>query len=155
VAAIVFLIAGVLIWFGLQIGKDRRLQDRIVSPPVAVIETSLESTTGPSPTVPATTAPTPTATLTDAIEPAPTIAPVSAQVIPAPALQGMTIPDATRNLLQLGLRIAVDRSEFSNSVPMNTIIAQDPAPGTAIDAGGVVRVTLSRGPSPFGDNGNS
>jgi beta-lactam-binding protein with PASTA domain len=35
---------------------------------------------------------------------------------------------------------------------MNSIIAQEPAPGVAIESGGVVRVTLSRGPSPFDAN---
>jgi serine/threonine protein kinase len=154
VAVLVLIMAGLLIWFGLQLGNERPLPDRTIDPPAAVIETSDEPATVPTATLEATMSPPPTAAPTAAIETAPTIAPVSEQGISVPDLRGATIPDAARNLLQDGLRISVDRSEFSDAMPMNSIIAQDPAPGVAIEPGGVVRVTLSRGPSPFDANDN-
>lgn len=154
VAALVAVMLGVLLWFGLRIGSDRIDQNRSVRPPLAVIETTDEPTTIPTPIVEATLTPLPNEVPSTAIDLAPTIAPVLNQEVFVPDLRGATIPDATRTLLQNGLRIAVDRSDFSATTPMNSIIEQDPAPGAAIASGGVVRVTLSRGPSPFGANDN-
>jgi beta-lactam-binding protein with PASTA domain len=38
-------------------------------------------------------------------------------------------------------------------VPLNAVVAQDPPPGSAVAPGTVVRVSLSRGPSRFLDDG--
>jgi serine/threonine-protein kinase len=84
------------------------------------------------------------------IAPAPTIAPAAASNVSVPDLQGMSIPDSTRALLPLGLRIALGQTEFSDSVPLNAVVSQDPPPGSMAPPGTVVRVSLSRGPSPFG-----
>jgi predicted Ser/Thr protein kinase len=81
--------------------------------------------------------------------PAPTIAPVEQQTIVVPNLYGLTIPGSTQAVLSQGLSIALAQTEFSDTVPMNAVIAQDPPAGATVPPGTVVRVTLSRGPSPF------
>jgi serine/threonine-protein kinase len=105
-----------------------------------------EVTSAPEPT--ATVAPAPT-TVSEA---APTIAPLTEQTIAVPSLQGQTMPDATRAVLPLGLRIAFDGTAFSDTVPMNAIIAQDPPAGTSVSPGTTIRVSLSRGRSPFAND---
>jgi len=49
----------------------------------------------------------------------------------------------------LGLRIALDQPVFTADVPLNAVAAQDPLPGAAMLPGETIRVSLSRGPSPF------
>jgi predicted Ser/Thr protein kinase len=87
-----------------------------------------------------------------ALEAAPTIAPVAQQAIVVPNLEGLTIAGATAALLPRGLRIALDQPSFSKTIPLNAVVAQDPPPGTSVSAGTTIRVSLSRGPSPFGDD---
>jgi serine/threonine-protein kinase len=81
--------------------------------------------------------------------PAPTIAPAADTTIAAPNLLGQSIGGATRATFSLGLRIALDQPVFSADVPLNAVAAQDPPPGAALLAGETIRVSLSRGPSPF------
>jgi len=80
---------------------------------------------------------------------APIIAPAAETMIVAPSLLGHTIGDATRATLPLGLRIALDQPVFTADVPLNAVAAQDPLPGAAMLPGETIRVSLSRGPSPF------
>ena len=42
-----------------------------------------------------------------------------------------------------------DQPVYSDTVPLNAVVAQDPPPGTAVSPGAAIRVSLSRGPSPF------
>jgi hypothetical protein len=93
------------------------------------------------------TLPDPTAT-TDAGEAVPTIAPVTASVV-VPNLQGLTIAGTTQAVLSLDLRLALDQPVSSDSVPLNAVAAQDPPPGTRVAPGTTIRVSLSRGSSPF------
>lgn len=79
----------------------------------------------------------------------PTIAPVEQTTVIVPNLYGQTIPGSTAAVLSQGLSIALAQTEFSDTVPMNAVLAQDPPAGAAVSPGTVVRVTLSRGPSPF------
>jgi serine/threonine-protein kinase len=79
----------------------------------------------------------------------PTIAPVNEPAGTIPNLQGLTIAGATQALGPLGLRIALDQPVFSESIPLNAVAAQDPPAGSPASPGAVVRVSLSRGPSPF------
>jgi serine/threonine-protein kinase len=115
--------------------------------PVIVIEEG----PGPTPTLivtqePVETPPTPPPTAVVA----PTIAPAVQASVIVPDLQGLTIAETTRALLPLDLRIALNQPVFSDTIPMNSVAAQDPPPGTSVAPGGVVRVCLSRGRSPFG-----
>jgi serine/threonine-protein kinase len=81
--------------------------------------------------------------------PAPTIAPAGQEAVIVPNLQGLTIAGVTQALLPLGLRIAQDQPVYSNSVPLNAVVAQQPQPGTTVAPGETIFVSLSRGPSPF------
>jgi serine/threonine protein kinase len=149
---IVLVMAGALIWSGMRSGNTRINGNLVLNPPTAVIETSNVPTAVPEVAVAATNGPQTNAAPTAVVEIAPTIAPVVAAAVTVPDVRGATIPDATRTLLEAGLRIAVNQSEFSNTTPMNAIVTQNPAPGESVGSGGVVRVTLSRGSSPFGSN---
>jgi serine/threonine protein kinase len=86
---------------------------------------------------------------TDAGQPVPTIAPVTAAAVVVPNLQGLTIAGSTQAVLSLDLRLALDQPVYSDSVPLNAVVAQDPPPGTRVAPGDTVRVSLSRGSSPF------
>lgn len=88
----------------------------------------------------------------------PTIAPAGASAAPdavaVPNLVGLTISGATQALGPLELRIVPTQPVFSDSIPLNAIAEQDPAPGTTLSPGERVRVSLSRGPSPFATSGD-
>ena len=90
--------------------------------------------------------PPPTA---DAGETVPTIAPVAEAVVVVPNLQGLTIGGSMGALLPLDLRLVQDQPVYSDTVPLNAVAAQDPPPGTRVSPGATIRVSLSRGPSPF------
>jgi serine/threonine-protein kinase len=79
----------------------------------------------------------------------PTIAPVTAAVVVVPNLQGLTIAGVMTALLPLDLRPMPGQPVYSDSVPLNAVAAQDPPPGTRVSPGAAIRVSLSRGPSPF------
>ena len=49
----------------------------------------------------------------------------------------------------LDLRLVQDQPVYSDTVPLNAVAAQDPPPGTAVSPGATIRVSLSRGSSPF------
>jgi serine/threonine-protein kinase len=86
---------------------------------------------------------------TDDGEIVPTIAPVTAAAVAVPNLQGMTIGGAMGALLPLDLRLVQDQPVYSDTVPLNAVVAQDPPPGTRVAPGADIRVSLSRGSSPF------
>jgi eukaryotic-like serine/threonine-protein kinase len=90
--------------------------------------------------------PPPTA---DPGETVPTIAPVAEAVIVVPNLQGLTIAGTMGALLPLDLHMMQDQPVYSDSVPLNAVAAQDPPPGTRVSPGASIRVSLSRGSSPF------
>ena len=79
----------------------------------------------------------------------PTIAPVAEAVVVVPNLQGLTIAGTMGALLPLDLRMMQDQPVYSDSVPLNAVAAQDPPPGTRVSPGATIRVSLSRGSSPF------
>ncbi len=82
----------------------------------------------------------------------PTLAPVTqTQQVAVPDLRGQPIGAVTSSLIPLGLRFTMDGMESSDTVPMNSIISQRPAPGTRVPPGTTIQVTVSRGPSPFGN----
>jgi serine/threonine-protein kinase len=88
----------------------------------------------------------------------PTIAPASGEsagaAVAVPNLIGLTISGATQAVDPLGLRLVPAQPTFSDSIPFNAIAAQDPAPGSPAARGDSVRVSLSRGPSPYQADGN-
>jgi len=86
---------------------------------------------------------------TDSGESVPTIAPVTAAAVAVPNLLGLTIGGSMGAVLPLDLRLVPDQPVYSDTVPMNAVAAQDPPPVTRVAPGSAVRVSLSRGPSPF------
>jgi serine/threonine-protein kinase len=162
-AAVIAIVIGALaalLWAGMRLAPLGGEGGASVDPtPVAPIVTDGRA----EPTATATEG-VPTITTIDvaALEPtppepetaaaAPTIAPTGAGTIAVPNLHGLTIGGATGALLPQGLRIALDQTRYSDTIPLNAIVAQDPPPGARVAPGTVIRVTLSRGPSPFPDN---
>ncbi len=86
---------------------------------------------------------------TDTGQTVPTIAPVGEAAVVVPNLQGLTIGGSMGVVLPLDLRLVPDQPVYSDTVPMNAVVAQDPPPGTRVAPGTAIRVSLSRGPSPF------
>lgn len=72
----------------------------------------------------------------------------SYEVIPpvaVPAIVGISITDATTALTALGLTAETIQENFDDSAA-GTILLSDPAPGTLVPKGSVIKVTLSKGP---------
>ncbi len=80
---------------------------------------------------------------------APTIAPASEALVVVPNLQGLTIGGSMQAVLPLDLWLIQDQPVYSDTVPLNVVVQQDPPPGTSVSPGAMIRVSLSRGPSPF------
>jgi serine/threonine-protein kinase len=156
VAVLVLGALAVLLWSGLR--REAAPADEtpatVIVPPAPVITGALDedesALIGDAPTI-ALSEVTPTAAAPVAAESAPTIAPAVSAAINVPNVQGLTISGATQALLPLGLRIALGQPVFSESIPLNAVATQDPPPGASAAAGDMVRVSLSRGPSPFVD----
>jgi len=64
----------------------------------------------------------------------------------APDLTNLTIADATAALQTLGLVYAQVPDEFSNTVPIGSVIRQDLPPGSEAARGATVTVAVSKGP---------
>lgn len=79
----------------------------------------------------------------------PTIAPRTVGTVEVPNLQGLSIARAVNDLIPLGLRVALGEPTFSDAAPRNAVVSQEPPPGAAVPPGTTVRISLSRGPSPF------
>lgn len=69
----------------------------------------------------------------------------SAPEVRVPELVGMDIVDALQGMEGLELKIRIAGFEYSESLPKNRVLLQDPAPGHIVKAGREVRVFLSRG----------
>jgi hypothetical protein len=156
VVAVLVLAALVwLLWTGLhrENPTPEATAPAVIVPSAPVITGALDEAaprlTGAAPTI-AVSQVTPTAPA--AIQPAPAVAPTASFAISVPNVQGLTISGATQALLPLGLRITLDQTVFSDSVPLNAVAAQDPLPGSLAMRGDIIRVSLSRGPSPFADS---
>ena len=79
----------------------------------------------------------------------PTIAPASEAVVVVPQLQGLTIGGAIQAVLPLDLTLMQDQPVYSDTVPLNVVVTQDPPPGASVAPGTTIRVSLSRGSFPF------
>ena len=67
--------------------------------------------------------------------------------IELPDLVGRKIAKVEATLSDLGLTAAIT-STFSEEAPKNEVIAQTPAPGTVVNSGSTVSLTVSKGPPP-------
>lgn len=68
----------------------------------------------------------------------------SGSVVTVPNLDGLTIEQAQKSLAEFELRIGAQTPEISER-PVGTVIAQQPAPGEAIEQGQAVNITISTG----------
>ena len=66
--------------------------------------------------------------------------------IKVPNVIGMKRSDAEAQLKKLGLVMSVTKEEVNASVPKDTVSSQSPDPKTKLSKGGVVEVTVSKGP---------
>jgi eukaryotic-like serine/threonine-protein kinase len=156
IVILVLAALGALLWTGFHNLPDRvePTPSTVLIPPVPVITGGVDQETenidvlDPQ-VVPGDQSlpdPPPTA---DSGEIVPTIAPVAETVVVVPNLQGLTIGGALGALLPLDLRLVQDQPVYTDSVPLNAVAAQDPPPGTRVAPGATIRVSLSRGRSPF------
>ena len=66
--------------------------------------------------------------------------------IKVPNVVGVKRTDAESQLKKLGLQMSVTKEEVNANVPKDVISSQSPDPNTKISKGGVVEVTVSKGP---------
>jgi serine/threonine-protein kinase len=69
--------------------------------------------------------------------------------VPVPAVLGQTEPAATAAITEAGLAASIGPAAFSETVPNGRVVATNPAPGSPVDEGGSVTVTLSKGPERY------
>ena len=70
----------------------------------------------------------------------------SEDTVIVPNLEGKDVVYALELLTELELNTKVGGSEYTNDVPKNYVIFQDPQPGAEIKKGRDVKITLSKGP---------
>ena len=69
--------------------------------------------------------------------------------VTVPSLIGGTLTDASNLLKPVGLTSDVAKQEYSEDISKGVIISTDPAGGDKIKEGGVVHLTLSKGPERY------
>jgi serine/threonine-protein kinase len=65
--------------------------------------------------------------------------------VEVPAIQGLTVKEATAILVAKGLQLTVTEVRNDPSVPANQIISQDPGGGQQVPAGSAIKVVVSGG----------
>ena len=63
-----------------------------------------------------------------------------------PDLTGMPVAEATALVQSLGLVAVPLPDEFSSTVPLGSVVRQEPAPATTVERGATVSVVVSKGP---------
>ncbi|HEX7107488.1 MAG TPA: Stk1 family PASTA domain-containing Ser/Thr kinase [Acidothermaceae bacterium] len=63
--------------------------------------------------------------------------------------QGASFDDYKAALQQAGFKVAPPVMAYNDNIPANGVIGVDPAPGTVVDYGKAVTVTVSQGPQPI------
>jgi len=69
----------------------------------------------------------------------------SEETVVVPALKGKEVVYALQILSDLGLNTRIKSSQYSETVPANHVIAQEPGPGEEIKKGRNVKLVISRG----------
>ncbi len=64
-----------------------------------------------------------------------------------PSVTGKSVAEAEQQLEAEGLKMKVAKTVVDAERPKDTVISQDPSPGTKIDKGGTVEVVVSKGPN--------
>ena len=69
--------------------------------------------------------------------------------VTVPSLIGGTMEDAANLLTPIGLTSEIASQEFNEEISKGVIISTDPEAGAKIDEGGLVQITLSKGPERY------
>ena len=70
------------------------------------------------------------------------------RTVEVPNVKGKSESDAQAVLDDFGLRMAVRNYQQNKDYPINSVIEQDPAPGTTVKSGQLVRVSINGRPVP-------
>jgi serine/threonine-protein kinase len=71
--------------------------------------------------------------------------PAPVEQVQVPNLAGMTIPEATTALNNVGLVLGQQTPEENPDYPVNTIISQNPTTGSSVDRGSAINIVISKG----------
>jgi serine/threonine-protein kinase len=63
----------------------------------------------------------------------------------APNIEGLKISSAEQKLSEAGLILQIADSQYSENIPLDCIISQDPSPGTSLKNGSIVKAIVSNG----------
>ncbi len=66
---------------------------------------------------------------------------------PVPDVTGLEVVAAKDLITEQGLSLNTGGSEFSDSIPKDSVVRQDPSPGSRVSSGSVVEIFMSRGPA--------
>jgi cellulose biosynthesis protein BcsQ len=72
--------------------------------------------------------------------------PIAARGITVPNVVGRPLEEARALLVESGLRVAAVREMFTNERPSGTVLDQNPRPGTLVERGGDIELTIARPP---------
>ncbi len=70
--------------------------------------------------------------------------------VAVPQVVGLNKSDAQQRLNEAGLEMKVEKTVIDAQKPKDTVISQDPAPGSKLDKGGTVQVVVSKGVEKVG-----
>ncbi len=69
----------------------------------------------------------------------------SEETVVVPEVTGQKVLEVLKTLSAMGLNTQLTASEFSDAVPLNHVVYQEPAAGTAVKKGRDVRIVISKG----------
>jgi len=108
-----------------------------------------EPTSPPQAVVEATSTPTPSATPTPSPHTSPTASATPTPRPTVPNLLGKTKVDAQKEAEKAGLRLRVLGEDFSDTYPKDQVMSQTIPEGSQVEAGAIIGVVISKGPSPL------
>jgi serine/threonine-protein kinase len=74
--------------------------------------------------------------------------------VSVPSVGGSSLADATAQLRALGLRVSSSEQPVTDPAQDGTVIGQDPSPGTEVQRGSRVSLTVGRVEAGTNDGGN-
>jgi serine/threonine-protein kinase len=81
-----------------------------------------------------------------------TILSVRGRTVAVPNVIGKSKEAARAEFDDAGLRMDVKSEAYNNRTPAGAVTDQSPSPGTIVKTGQIVRVSISRGAAPAGQN---
>jgi serine/threonine-protein kinase len=77
---------------------------------------------------------------------------VRGRTVAVPNVVGKSKEAAREEFDEAGLRMGVKSEAYNDKTPAGDVTDQSPSPGTIVKTGQIVRVSISRGASPSGQN---